>query len=445
MRSGGCWSSVVATVQERAALRLTPTHDWLIACVLPAGHSGAHASDGAQEHTGRRRWLLWGDYARGAQNLADEFECSAQALDGAPCMFFAGHGGHHRYAAPLGEDFPSASAPRTPMSSPASAQSEAAASPLFQSPSPLSDDGGRHAGRHGGSAQGGPTTPVRPPWMAVGPGAHQAASPNHGAGAPGPVGAAPESRRSPQMPPPLPPEDESVSLASLDALFAGMPSLKDLPHTDLLGYPEGSFRSAAPTWPDSRGEYVAEHRMASPGDHEVIVSGPHRFEPAERVPEDEIIDVEEVPDPVHGRPQRAPGDRGSEETGRAAAPTGGRHGAPTVADAATPETDPSSDVADADRDQRDTRWLHVRPGAASVLTTPMVEVISSNDDPVRMGVPTARRRLAVDDDELTSVTAAVEEAADRLRSLPDADGEVSAALQDVGQALSRLSEILRTR
>lgn len=37
MRSGGCWSSVVATAEERAVLRLTTENDWLVACVLPEG------------------------------------------------------------------------------------------------------------------------------------------------------------------------------------------------------------------------------------------------------------------------------------------------------------------------------------------------------------------------------------------------------------------------
>ncbi|ALG86320.1 hypothetical protein [Gordonia phthalatica] len=415
MRSGGCWSSVVATVQERAALRLTPTHDWLVACVLPAGHDGAHASDGAQQHAGRRRWLLWGDYARGAQNLADEFECSAQALDGAPCMFFAGHGGHHRYAAPLGEDFPANPSPQPFAAPPFPAQADSGRHEMR----PSGPDGvGRHGGRDSIPSQAVPPEPrpVAPPWMpAAGP-----ASPN-------PVGAtAPRPHAGPAHLPPLPPEDESISVASLDALFAGMPSLKDLPHTELLAFPEGSFRSVAPSWPDSRGEYVAEHHLANPVDREVVVSGPDRFEPAE-AQDDEIIDVEEVPDPARGR-RRAKRDRSTE-------PTTGRHGAVVEA-----EPDPAAEDV-----PPGSCWMEVRPGAASVLTTPMVQVISSNDDPVRMGVPTARRRLAVDGDDLESVTSAVEDAADRLRALPEADGEVSAALQDVGQALARLSDILRNR
>lgn len=421
MRSGACWSSVVATVHERAALALTPTHDWLVACVLPAGHDGAHASDGAQEHAGRRRWLLWGDYARGAQNLADEFECSAQALDGAPCMFFAGHGGHHRYAAPLGEDFPATESARQSVPQQFVSQ-QFVPQPPAPRPSAPRADSGRHEmraprldgrGRHGGpgpdpSQPVAPVAPLPPPWMP--------ATPSTTA----PSTAAPAAQLSP-----LPPEDESISVSSLDALFAGLPSLSNLPHTELLAFPEGSFRSTAPSWPASRGEYVAEHHPANPVDPEVVVAGPDRFEPAAAMPDEEIIDVEEVPDPAPGR-RRADRDR-------QAGPTTGRHGASAEPAPAVEDTQPGS------------RWLEVRPGAASVLTTPMVQVISSNDDPVRMGVPTARRRLAVDGDELESVTTAMAAAADRLRALPEADGEVSAALQDVGQALARLSELLRNR
>ncbi|MBM7365672.1 hypothetical protein [Gordonia hydrophobica] len=406
MRSGGCWSSVVASPQERVALALTPDHDWLVACVLPAGHDGAHGSDGAQKHEGRRRWLLWGDYARGAQNLADEVECSAEALDGAPCVFFGGHGGPHRYAEPVGQDFPAHGFPAqaAPSSRPVGDRGR------HERTAPLPSDEQQAAAPQ-------PSTPaVPPPWMPAARRAPGAETPQAGRVAP----------REPQpLIPPLPPEDESISVSSLDALFAGMPSLKDLPHTELLAFPEGSFRSAAPSWPDSRGAYVAQHHAAGPVEPELLVSGPDRFEPAQAADE-EIIDVEEVPDPGRGRRRR---DR------REPATSSGRHGV---------ASGPAEPVEAAD--SHESPWLQVRPGAASVLTTPMVEVISSNGDPVRMGVPTARRRLA-DGGDLAAVTAAVEDAADRLQGLPEADGdgEVSAALHDVGQALARLSEILRSR
>ncbi|GAA2368712.1 MULTISPECIES: hypothetical protein [Gordonia] len=359
MRGGGCWSSIVATPDERSALHLTPTHDWLVACVLPAGHDGAHGSDGAQSHSGRRRWLMWDDYARGAQTLAEEFECPSQALDGAPCLFFAGHGGPHRYAAPVGRDFPA---------------------------EPVVD----------------------------------------GAPSPAPV---PKPRSAPASPPPLPPEDESFSVSALDDLFAGMPSLRDLPTTDLLVFPESSFHPAAPAWPQSRGDYVAEHRPDGPHAPEAVVSGPARFEPAEQVIDAEVVEAPAA-EPKRGRRRRLRED--ADPALRPAEAGRSRH-------RAAHDAEDSAGAAPVDPNM-----LEVRPGAASVLTTPMVEVISSSWDPVRMGIPVARRPLPGDSD-VWSVAEVVEGAAAHVRSLPEAaqDGEVSAALLDVAESLGRLADALK--
>ncbi|WP_143965874.1 hypothetical protein [Gordonia zhaorongruii] len=97
MSGGRCWSSIVATQSERAALELGHEDEWLVGCVLREGHPGAHASDGHQIHHGRRRWLVWGDFARGTQALRDEDPCPVQELDGAHCLFYFGHSGQHRY------------------------------------------------------------------------------------------------------------------------------------------------------------------------------------------------------------------------------------------------------------------------------------------------------------------------------------------------------------
>lgn len=355
MRSGGCWSSVVATAHERAALRLTVEHDWLVACVLPEGHDGAHGSDGAQQHVGRRRWLMWGDYARGAQNLSDEFECPAQALDGAPCLYFGGHGGPHRYAAPVGQDFPAA-------------QSQS-----------------RHADSGGFAMPAIPQEPVASPPPPVVP-----------------VAATPPPEISPlRMPPALPPEDTTTTLSALDDLFSGMPSLKGMPSTDMLAFPPGSFDSPAPTWPDSRGEYVAEHHLERPTERETTVSGPNRFEPSRHSPMDAVADADVVP--VRGRRRKERQDRDASQ------------------------------------------WLEVRPGTEAVLTTPLIRVISSNSDPVRMGVPSARRPLRSQLD-LESMTSVVDDVVAQLRGLPEThrNGAISAALDDVTQSLARLSEAMKS-
>lgn len=387
MRSGGCWSSVVATAEERAVLRLTTENDWLVACVLPEGHEGAHGSDGAQQHVGRRRWLMWGDYARGAQNLSDELECPAQALDGAPCLFFGGHGGPHRYAAPVGQDFPAGAA------------------------------------RHGSGAAVPVTAQASPPVPAPMP----------------PPVPAPRFEPSPmRMPPALPPEDTTTTLTALDDLFSGMPSLKGMPPTEMLTFPSGSFSSPAPAWPDSRGEYVAEHHLERPTERETVVSGPNRFEPSRHEATGPVIDAGQSPEPVRGRRRRDRRDQSEANWSELSTTAPGRHGSPTaIGDAPTADAHPVSPSS---------RWLEVRPGTESVLTTPLIRVISSNADPVRMGVPSARRPLRGQLD-LASMTSVVDDVVAQLRGLPEThrDGAVAAALNEVTQSLARLSEAMKSR
>ena len=97
MSGDRCWSSIAATPAEHAALGDPPGASWLIMCRLVSGHSGPHASDGVNRGTGRRRWLLWSDFAERPQSLIDHDPCAVPELDGAECVFFAGHGGPHRY------------------------------------------------------------------------------------------------------------------------------------------------------------------------------------------------------------------------------------------------------------------------------------------------------------------------------------------------------------
>ncbi|WP_026918160.1 hypothetical protein [Gordonia shandongensis] len=92
----------------------------------------------------------------------------------------------------------------------------------------------------------------------------------------------------------------------------------------------------------------------------------------------------------------------------------------------------------------DEPMMEVRSPSNTVMTTPMIRVISSTDDPVRMGVPTSHRRLPDAAGDVGSIASVVEEAAAQVRSLPEAssEGEVSEALRDVSDALARLADVL---
>ncbi|MGB3698249.1 MAG: hypothetical protein WBA05_12535 [Gordonia sp. (in: high G+C Gram-positive bacteria)] len=499
MHGGGCWSSVVAAPNERAALALTPEHEWLVGCVLQEGHSGSHASDGAQPHNGRRRWLLWGDYARGAQNLTDEAPCPMQALDGAPCLYFAGHGGPHRYAAPVGRDFPeppprrTGSVPDSPspeesLAAPPAAPGglvsqapDAARPPALEAPALVTPAPETPASESSAPETPAPETPV-PEVLALEAPASQAPAPETpaleaqateaqttgahtvepqtvepeaveapvpewarraGFDRPAlsrPSDAEPEPARTPADAPAAEDDEFNVgafNVSALDDLFAEMPSLKGLPQTDLLLFPENSFHPEPPAWPTSRGAYVGEHHAPLPVAPQSVVSGPARFEPAGDVIDVEPDDVDSVGRHVASPESSSAPDEAEAWRRRSAESADGPAGEPS---SPRPRRRHRAD----DVDESAGGLVEVRPGATTVLTTPMVEVISSNWDPVRMGVPTARRALPSTAD-IVSLTAVVEDAAAQLQSLPELteDGEVSAALNDVAVSLKRLARALK--
>ncbi|MFT4088455.1 MAG: hypothetical protein QM658_15135 [Gordonia sp. (in: high G+C Gram-positive bacteria)] len=95
-----CWSSIVSSAADRAALRLPQSGGWLLNCDLPPGHIGLHASDGGHGPVGRRPWLFWADYARTADGVREVDPCSGRAGQ-AVCEMFAGHPGAHRFPAPV--------------------------------------------------------------------------------------------------------------------------------------------------------------------------------------------------------------------------------------------------------------------------------------------------------------------------------------------------------
>ena len=93
----GCWSTVICTEAERAALGETSVGGWVLNCRLSIGHRGDHASDAEQiPRFDRRLWIQWNDADAHAQSLIERNPCSAPAV--APCMLFEGHPGAHWFA-----------------------------------------------------------------------------------------------------------------------------------------------------------------------------------------------------------------------------------------------------------------------------------------------------------------------------------------------------------
>lgn len=97
----------------------------------------------------------------------------------------------------------------------------------------------------------------------------------------------------------------------------------------------------------------------------------------------------------------------------------------------------------------DASLMEVRPSSDAVLTTSILQVISSNDDPLRMGVPTTLRRAVPDapelsGDQLKAMTVAVRSAADRLRdeAIADDTRELREALRDVAAAVADIASRL---
>lgn len=107
MNGEGCWSTVVCTPAERAALGLTGDSEWLLHCRLAAGHSGNHATDASPyPRSDRRLWLEWNDFDDRAQSLIERNPCTVHSLQGAPCLYFESHGGPHYFAQSNGHATP---------------------------------------------------------------------------------------------------------------------------------------------------------------------------------------------------------------------------------------------------------------------------------------------------------------------------------------------------
>ncbi|NDZ95320.1 hypothetical protein G3I13_09050 [Streptomyces sp. SID6673] len=99
MNGEGCWSTVVCTPAERAALGLTGQSEWLLHCRLAAGHQGNHATDASiRPRADRRLWLEWNDFDDHAQSLIERNPCSVRSPQGAACLYFESHGGAHLFA-----------------------------------------------------------------------------------------------------------------------------------------------------------------------------------------------------------------------------------------------------------------------------------------------------------------------------------------------------------
>ncbi|MFT3660786.1 MAG: hypothetical protein QM809_05150 [Gordonia sp. (in: high G+C Gram-positive bacteria)] len=114
-----CWSSIVVGSAEEAALGIGPRESSLVACDLSDGHSGLHSSDGGRGGTGRRTWVMWGDYARSPQPGREIDPCRGRGPGGVFCTLYDGHGGAHRFLAmaTAAEPRPGSSAEDSPVSS----------------------------------------------------------------------------------------------------------------------------------------------------------------------------------------------------------------------------------------------------------------------------------------------------------------------------------------
>jgi hypothetical protein len=105
----GCWSTVICTEAQRAALGNTSVGGWVLDCRLSIGHRGDHASDAETvPRFDRRLWIQWNDADAHAQSLIERNPCSAPTVT--PCMLFEGHPGAHWFAPSNGH------APRPPVS-----------------------------------------------------------------------------------------------------------------------------------------------------------------------------------------------------------------------------------------------------------------------------------------------------------------------------------------
>ncbi|WP_299569352.1 hypothetical protein [uncultured Williamsia sp.] len=114
----GCWSTVICTEAERAALGDTSVGGWVVNCRLSIGHRGDHASDAEMvPRFDRRLWIQWNDAAAHAQSLIERNPCSAPAVT--PCMLFEGHPGAHWFA-PSNGHAPRPAPPSPPPAPPAS-------------------------------------------------------------------------------------------------------------------------------------------------------------------------------------------------------------------------------------------------------------------------------------------------------------------------------------
>lgn len=92
-----CWSTVIAATDTHAAFGDAPDNGWVQRCRLGSGHPGIHASDaGAGPRDGFRLWLQWSD-EDDTHRLTELEPCPVLDSTDLACVFFAGHGGPHRY------------------------------------------------------------------------------------------------------------------------------------------------------------------------------------------------------------------------------------------------------------------------------------------------------------------------------------------------------------
>ncbi|MGZ8177913.1 hypothetical protein ACXVUM_08260 [Williamsia sp. SKLECPSW1] len=113
MVNDGCWSTVICTAAERAALGDTSVSGWVVDCRLSIGHRGDHASDAESvPRFDRRLWIQWNDADAHAQSLIERNPCAVPAAT--PCILFEGHPGAHWFAPSNGHAHRPAPPPQAP-------------------------------------------------------------------------------------------------------------------------------------------------------------------------------------------------------------------------------------------------------------------------------------------------------------------------------------------
>ncbi len=378
--------------------------------------------------------------------VRDEDPCPIASIDGSTCLFYRGHSGRHTFAPPVPPPPPMTAPPRPDFGSPLDRRPAAAAA--YVPPE-----------RPGLSAF---DLDPDPPTEAFEP-------------LPTPPGW-PHTAHPRTVDP-----NTADSRTAMDRLFDGLPSLKAEDAPFVPPSPDGTWNTfdepvtgtfATTTFPAETFAVTDESVPADVVDVEVVEEMPDLGDGVHAGADgagdrDSVLDMTDVievvdsagdwsavhPEPVIAEPE-PPVTTGPARFEPADDRSGKRqkHKRKKVDNAYEPslgDDAPGGATTVVFRDDPDATLMEVRPTSDSVLTTSILQVIASNDDPLRMGVPTTLRRAIVPPAEtpeleagdLKAMTVAVRDAAERLRAeaaSDDAD-DLREALRDVAGTIAAIA------